>query len=65
MTDEPQVNQHIQANQQLNDTPCMLVFSDKQKDTQRNGQPDVAEVKQIEYFALCQPQSYRNGFKEN
>ena len=47
MTDEPQVNQHIQANQQLNDTPCMLVFSDKQKDTQRNGQPDVAEVKQI------------------
>jgi len=29
--DQPEIHQHVQADQQLNDTPRMLVFPDKKE----------------------------------
>ena len=55
VTDQSEVDQHIQANEQLNNAPGMLVLSDKEEHAQRNGQTDVAEIKQIEQIVLCQP----------
>ena len=57
--DQSQVDQHIQADQQLYDAAGMFVFSDEQEGPQRDRTADITEVKQIEDVVFCQPQ--RNG----
>ena len=44
VTDQSKIDKHIQTNKQLNNAPGVPVFFDKQKDAQRNGQANVAEI---------------------
>ena len=60
VTNQAEIDQHVQTDKQLNDAPGMPVFFDEQEDAQRNGHADIAEIEQIEQIALCQPQ--RNGY---
>ena len=43
--DQTKINQHIQADKQLDDAPGMPVFSDIQENSQRDGASDITEVK--------------------
>ena len=61
--DQSEIDEHVQADKQLNDAPGMSVLPDEQEDAQRNGQADVAEIEQIEQVVLCQPQGDRDRFE--
>ena len=55
LTDQSEIDKHVQTDKQLDNAPGMLVLSDKQEGAQRNGQTNVAEIEQVEQIALCQP----------
>lgn len=44
VTDQSKIDKHIQTDKQLNNAPGVPVFFDKQKDAQRDGQANVAEI---------------------
>ena len=55
IADKTEIDQHIQAYKQLDDTSGMRVFPDVQKHAQSNGTSDVAEVEKIKNVVLRQP----------
>ena len=56
---------HIQADQKLDDTPGVFIFSYKEDHSERYGKPDIAEVEQIEEIVFCEPEGHCDGLKNN
>ena len=53
--DQPQIDQHIQTHEKLNNAPGILVIPDIQKHPQCDGTSDVAEVEQVKDIVFGQP----------
>ena len=47
ITDKSQVYHHIRSDKQLRYMSCILVFSDKEKQPQRNRYPYVTEIEEV------------------
>ena len=52
ITDQPQIYQHIGADQKLYDPAGVFVLPLEQKQSQRDRRPDITEIKQVEKIVL-------------
>ena len=62
--DQPQIHQHIQPHQELHRLPRVPVIAGVQEHSQRQRNPDVTEVEQVEQIILGQPQRHRHRLKQ-
>lgn len=53
--DETEVDQQVDADEQLHNASRVFVLSQQQKKSERNGHADVAEIEKIEYIVFRQP----------
>ena len=54
--DQSEVDQHVCADQQLHDAPCIFVLPQQQKQSERDRDADVTEIEQIKYIVFRQPE---------
>lgn len=55
ITDKPQIDEHIETDKKLYNTPCVFIILCKENKPQCDGYSNIAEIEQIENIILCQP----------
>ena len=63
LADKAQVNEHVEAHEQLGDAASVLVAANEERGAERDRRADVGEVEEVEEVALREPKRHGHGFE--